>query len=372
MKAPDDDDPGGTDGRLTAALLDYQRHSGRYKVTRREPALLFASVREILQLAAGRSCDKGSGSRTRPSTQIQEAACYFTRTGLFYPGADHYSLFGLPRGVPSPELKDRYRLLMRLTHPDFAAPGLWPPDTAVRVNRAYKVLSSPVLRREYDNSLLAAPAPARSPPSPRQATKRPWRTRLLARSGLRQTSARQQRLVVGVTGIGALVLIVGAVALGNRSASSQITHTTVPDSVKSPRPVVASAAPAAPTRAPAAHNPPSLVEAQPLLTLVLREIESGRGEKLVVLMPSDARNLPTARAFALHLNALIQDAREVRITHVAYKAERTDDALLVTSNVRLALNENSPDINSLSLSLRAEFTRRNGAVVLTGLSGTAQ
>jgi hypothetical protein len=380
MKAPDDSS--GTDQRLFAALLDYQRHPGRYQVSRREPTLLFASIREILQLAAGRAA--GKGARSRPTAQIQEAARYFACHGLFYPGADHYSLFGLPRGAPSPELKDRYRLLMRLTHPDYAGPGTWPPDTAVRVNRAYKVLSSPALRRDYDSSLPPPGAAPASPPRRRSAASHA--SGLLARSGLPQVSARKGMLIAGIAGVAAVILIVAAFTLGNRSEPRQLARTrapltdALPDLASKDAPptsntrpaAVAPAAPAPPAKAPSAAPRPTLVEVQPLLTLLLQELESGRGERLLGLLEPESRNLPAARALFLHYNTLVQGSREVRLSSVYYRAEPSDGGLVVTSQVRLVLNENGPKPTGLGMTVRAEFAHRNGAVVLTGLSGSAQ
>ena len=156
---------------LQSALLDYYSAPGKYQLTLRQPAVLFGSIREILQLAAGR----GAQSTARDAARLREASMFFIRAALLYPGADHYAVLGLPAGSDAPDLKERYRLLMRLIHPDFAsgeAQG-WPADAAVRVNKAYEVLSSSVLRREYDEQLAglraqrqaaAAAAPVRAAP----------------------------------------------------------------------------------------------------------------------------------------------------------------------------------------------------------------
>jgi hypothetical protein len=154
-------EPTSAPASLHAALLDYFSAPGKYQLTLRQPAILFASVREILQIASGRgsSADlpKADGEK------LAEAANFFLRAALLYPGADHYAVLGLPPRTPPVELKERYRLLMRLIHPDFTPTdsAAWPADAAVRVNRAYEVLSSPVLRKEYDEQ-LATPHAQRS------------------------------------------------------------------------------------------------------------------------------------------------------------------------------------------------------------------
>lgn len=147
-----------TTSALHAALLDYFGSPGKYQLALRQPALLFGSVREVLQIAAGRG-------ETAPPTadgepRLQEAAAFFLRAALLYPGADHYAVLGYaPRSEPA-GLKERYRLLMRLIHPDFAgtATAGWPADAAVRVNLAYEVLSSEAARAEYDAHLSADPS----------------------------------------------------------------------------------------------------------------------------------------------------------------------------------------------------------------------
>lgn len=132
------------------ALLDYYEAPGKHRLQLRQPAILFASVPVVLQLAAARS-DTGGPREAR----LREAARFFIRAAMLYPGADHYALFGLESRREPVDLKERYRLVMRLIHPDFAAAGEWPADAAIRVNRAHEVLSSPVQRRAYDEQLVA-------------------------------------------------------------------------------------------------------------------------------------------------------------------------------------------------------------------------
>jgi hypothetical protein len=145
---------------LPAALLDFSRSPGKYQVGFRQPELLFTGLREVLQIAVGRA-GQATPARTAESAELRDAARFFVRTALLYPGADHYALLGVDRKVVNADLKDRYRLMMRLLHPDFSGPGAgnWPADAAVRVNRAYDTLSSAVQRRLYDESLNPMPGP---------------------------------------------------------------------------------------------------------------------------------------------------------------------------------------------------------------------
>jgi hypothetical protein len=145
---------------LPAALLDFSHSPGKYQVGMRQPELLFTGLREVLQIAVGRA-GEATPARTAESAALRDAARFFVRTALLYPGADHYALLGVDRKVVNSDLKDRYRLMMRLLHPDFSGPGAgnWPADAAVRVNRAYDTLSSAVQRRLYDESLNPMPGP---------------------------------------------------------------------------------------------------------------------------------------------------------------------------------------------------------------------
>jgi hypothetical protein len=201
---PQTESSAGSNHRLYDALLDYARSPGKSNVSLREPALLFASFRQILQIAAGRALEAESMNDERKAA-LRRAACFFTRTALLYPGADHYTLMGLDRNFDGAALKDHYRLLMRLIHPDFAGtlPFAWPADAAVRVNLAYEVLSSPVRRSEYEKSM----AHASQMPSPPKVEQR--RTALVLRkprAGISRSRFRQFVLISTVAGTCAVLI----------------------------------------------------------------------------------------------------------------------------------------------------------------------
>jgi hypothetical protein len=248
---------------VRAALLEFRQSPGKYRVAVREPALLFECLREVLQFASGRDVDE----------TMRQAACFFTRTALLYPGADHYSVMGLDPKGDLADLKDRYRLMMRLLHPDFAGSDPeWPPDAAVRVNRAYEVLSSPVQRRGYDERL-----------EPVHGVSRPARPETVQRGPVvRPPQAQPPRGVPRMfIGGGALICAIVAVAslfsggtdpvhLVQRSqppqASSRAalvesegatTRVQAPVAVKRPEPPVAARSPAPAPPAQIALPPPA-------------------------------------------------------------------------------------------------------------------
>ncbi|MGZ5786290.1 MAG: J domain-containing protein [Ramlibacter sp.] len=186
------------------ALLDFHRTPGKYALIRQQPSVLFGSVKDVLQIASGRAPDAEDGSA--PAADVRKAACFFIRCALLYPDADHYALLGLDADADAAMVKDRYRQMMRLMHPDFAdalSDANWPADAATRVNQAYDVLSSPVRRRAYDE--------ARDPPAPPIAPQPHAETRAVFRTAAARPPTtdpryrlKQLAVVFGITGSMAL------------------------------------------------------------------------------------------------------------------------------------------------------------------------
>lgn len=147
---------------LHAALLDYQRKPAPFSMSREMPAIFSSSIRGILQLAGGRGHADGNAP-------LQKAACFFVRSAMLHPRADHYALLGLASDSGMRTIKEHYRLLMRLLHPDFSASSSarWPADAAARVNIAYEVLVTTARRELYDEQrAAAAPRPVERPTRP--------------------------------------------------------------------------------------------------------------------------------------------------------------------------------------------------------------
>jgi hypothetical protein len=154
-------------GAMVSALLDFEAMPGRYPVALREPRVLFDHSYSVLQLATGRQVESLSLDSDMLS-RARRAARYFVRIAMLRQGADYYTLMGVRPGFDDHALRDNYRLLIRLSHPDFATPGqAWPANAATRINMANDVLSSSVKRHEYDLTLKNARsqvAAAFSPP----------------------------------------------------------------------------------------------------------------------------------------------------------------------------------------------------------------
>lgn len=130
---------------------------------------------------------------------------------------------------------------------------------------------------------------------------------------------------------------------------------------------------AVPVAAPAPRPVPvagvSLAEAQPLLSNLLQQLESGRGERVINLLERAARNKPEAQALSRQYDSLVEGMRPVRLSHVEFKAEPADGRLLVTGHIHLQVGEQTIGSLGKKMVLRAEFVSREGTVVLTGLSG---
>ena len=163
---------------LLLKLLDFERSPGRYPVALREPRPLFDHIGSVMLIAAGRPVE---GLRVAPANEheLHRAARFFVRKVMLRPGADPLTLLGLSPGFEPAQLREHYRLMIRLTHPDFVAQGeRWPADAATRINLAKDLLSAP--RKPTDHtaapwaSLGAAPmAQSNAPMRPRPLLPKP-------------------------------------------------------------------------------------------------------------------------------------------------------------------------------------------------------
>lgn len=138
---------------LLPTLRNFERTPGLYRVVLREPRPLFEQIRSVMLLATGRPME-GLPAAPAQGHELRRAARFFVRTVMLRPGSDPFTLLGLRPGFEPAQLREHYRLMIRLTHPDFDATGEdWPPGTATRVNLARDLLSSPEKRAEYADAL---------------------------------------------------------------------------------------------------------------------------------------------------------------------------------------------------------------------------
>ena len=128
--------------RLAKLLLDFGRAPGNYLVRLREPRELFDEFDAIAQWALNRI----PHSLQNQAVELRSAAILFIQRACFAPDSSHYQVLGLPVQEYAPEeLRSRYRIMIRLAHPDMGVKGL-PANAASLINRANEVLSDPALR----------------------------------------------------------------------------------------------------------------------------------------------------------------------------------------------------------------------------------
>lgn len=192
---------------LTQALKDFHATPGKFALAAREPSAVFEHLGTVLHLAVGRRPEGFADN----DAALQAAARHFVKAALLRPGADHYTLLGLQRQFEPEQLREHYRLLIRLTHPDYVGKETaWANDVAARVNIAHDTLADAGRREIYDASLTRAPQTAR----PDRPVHMPHRPPGQLRNTEREHAVRVTRLLDGrvVTGV-ALVAVLAAVLL---------------------------------------------------------------------------------------------------------------------------------------------------------------
>lgn len=68
---------------------------------------------------------------------------------------NHYAVLGLSRRCTLNEIRDAYRLLAKLHHPDRNGGSAESVTRTQELNAAYETLADPDRRREYDAELTA-------------------------------------------------------------------------------------------------------------------------------------------------------------------------------------------------------------------------
>ncbi len=101
--------------------------------------------------------------------ELSAVAYAFIRQRLFAPGNNHYQVLGLSEEASMAEIRQRYRLLIGLFHPDRVNRSENWVDRAVRMlNMSYAELKRPAKRKVYDTGLQTG---GHSKPSRRHTTR---------------------------------------------------------------------------------------------------------------------------------------------------------------------------------------------------------
>lgn len=204
---------------LFARALEYYRapQGPRFgvDVTRQVPAGL-SELLSSLGKSRGESDELAvmAASLDTDTMELRKAAYFFLRQLFFSADCDHYRLLGLPRNASTDEIRNRYRQLIRLFHPDRNPDGDdWDRLYAPRLNNAYDTLKSAARRREYDASL----APQRSgearnrvkqPPSRPSRRRQPPRVDVPVSEVLYRSRLLQRHPKIMIWGIALLLLTI--------------------------------------------------------------------------------------------------------------------------------------------------------------------
>ena len=107
----------------------------------------------LIKLAAGKPVDAqdGDGELLSDGAAVakrREAAARFVSDVMLSSSSNYFTTLGVAPNADSAVIRDNFRRLMALVHPD-AQPVGFPPDAASRVNQAYAVLSESGSRAAY-------------------------------------------------------------------------------------------------------------------------------------------------------------------------------------------------------------------------------
>jgi hypothetical protein len=119
----------------------------------------------VLRLALARHVEFVDPAWKEPQkvAALQEAAESYVRNMFFRPDATPYQTLGLEPGAPYPQIRESFRLLMQLVHPDRqGARKIWPDACAAQANSAYAALKDQDTRRTFEEEADARAALARA------------------------------------------------------------------------------------------------------------------------------------------------------------------------------------------------------------------
>jgi hypothetical protein len=140
-----------TADRTGSLLLLYLRDPAHLRMQSRYGGPLVDSE-IVMKLALGRRVEFGDPSLTsaRPE-KLREAAVAYVRQFNFRLDATPYEVLGIAPDASEQTVKESFRLLMQLVHPDRQnGRAAWPEAFAARANQAYAVLRDPETRAGLD------------------------------------------------------------------------------------------------------------------------------------------------------------------------------------------------------------------------------
>lgn len=371
-------------------LLRFEQMPGRFALVLHEPPAVFENVRGVLALAAGRGVAHWEPEPGQAAA-AQRAARFFVRTAMLRPDADHYTLLGLARDFEPGTLREHYRLMMGLTHPDKLNPAEgWPADAAARINRAKNVLSDEHKRLAYDSALWPhSPVGARATagPAPRSVTPRPAKAvRAPAPFPLKPAAkppslaadegwSHRRKLVTASLGAAVVVaLFVWTNELVHDRGSLQVRAPATPEaplrlhpSARLPSlPAVASPVPV--SLNPAAQAlPPELDDVRPMLSALLDAVRAADAARAWAEVHPSWQSPGEAQAFTAAFESLLDGQRLARVSQARFTAQSEADQLVVQANMDLQLQDSAGALQQRPWHLTAYFVQQDGRAVMTRL-----
>lgn len=172
--------PGPGAAEVASQLLEFYREPARYRPAWIHGERELPPGHVVLKLALGRLSHGWQRDLARDDREeIVQAARAFVRQVCLRDSSSHYQVLCASPDSSLEAIRENYRLLMALIHPDRQEGGdavEWPQDCAQRVNEAYAVLADAARRAEYDAGVRRAHAEVELSPAfpvPRVRARRP-------------------------------------------------------------------------------------------------------------------------------------------------------------------------------------------------------
>jgi hypothetical protein len=169
--------PGPGAAAVAAQLLEFFREPALHRPAWIHGEAPLPEGHVVLKFALGRFSPGWQRDLPKHDKEaLIEAARAFVRQVCLWDRATHYQLLCLERDASVDSIRENYRLLMALMHPDrqpTSQGDAWPVGCAQRVNEAYAVLSEGARRAQYDQELgHVQPLPAFEPDTGSDAHRR--------------------------------------------------------------------------------------------------------------------------------------------------------------------------------------------------------
>jgi len=143
---------------LLHLALDFYRNPRRFEHLRDPNTPLPANLTELLS-APAKCLAPGQLATTAAALNATEAECvacvpFFIKQVLLEPKGDFFRVLGVSHTAPPALIKEHYRYLIRIFHPDKDIDGEgWNDLYAPRINEAYNTLRNAIQRAQYEASL---------------------------------------------------------------------------------------------------------------------------------------------------------------------------------------------------------------------------